>query len=280
MYGRLLAEIIGTKNSVVVSNKALRDNFNSHYVTSLLVLADEVGIERNAGDVVAEIKAAITDDRIHCSTPYAARQTVVNRMTWWLTSNKRLPFLVEKDDRRFTILSPGRADTAHRRMLRDCFDPRTSRPQPDFYEELQAFAHDLKQLDVDWDLISRPYRSSTKDELQFASMGSVDSYINQMLQIGPSRMLAQYPAGPNYMKVSDSAMAKAIPCETLYGSYREWCLKSGRTDIRSETLFRLGVKDISKVKVVSARVAGSKVAVYIGIPVLEKKEGKLIQMPS
>lgn len=281
MYGRLLAEMIGVGNSVVVSNKALRDNFNSHYVTSLLVLADEVGIERGHGDVIAEMKAAITDDRIHCSTPYAARTTVTNRMSWWLTSNKRLPFLVEKDDRRFTILSPSKASVSYRKMLRACFDPKTSRPNPKFYKEIQAFASDLGKLDVDWDLISRPYRSSTKDELQSASMGSVDAYIAQMIQVGPVRMLASYPPGSNYVKVSDSAMAKAIPCESIYGSYREWCAKCGRSDVRSETLFRLGIKDIGNVRVVSARVAGTKLDVYVGIPVpTETKEGKLIKMPS
>ena len=149
LYGRLLSEIIGKGNAVVVSNRALRDNFNSHYVTSLLVLADEVGIEKNAADIIAEIKACITDDRIHCSAPYAARTTVVNRMTWWMTSNHRRPFLVESDDRRFTILSPSKASQKYRYMLRECFDPKTSKFAPDFYEEIQAFAEELHNMVID-----------------------------------------------------------------------------------------------------------------------------------
>ena len=170
LYGRLMAEIIGKGNAVVVSNRALRDNFNSHYVTSLLVLADEVGIEKNSTDIIAEIKASITDDRVHCSAPYAARTTVVNRMTWWMTSNHRRPFLVESDDRRFTILSPSKAARKYRMMLRECFDPKTSKFAPDFYGEIQAFADELQNMAIDWDLISRPYDSAIKSELQNLSL--------------------------------------------------------------------------------------------------------------
>lgn len=279
MYGRLLSDIIGKGNAVVVSNKALRDNFNSHYVTSLLVLADEVGIDRNASDIIAEIKACITDDRIHCSAPYAARTTVMNRMTWWMTSNQRRPFLVENDDRRFTILSPGKADVVYRKMLRDCFDAKTSRPQPDFYEEIQAFAKDLKSFQIDWNLISRPYSSSIKKELQNASMGSVDAFICELISVGPSSIISDYPPGPSYFKISDSSAARAIPCETLYGSYREWCLRKGRTDLRSETMLRLALRDVPDVAIKRARILGRKMDVYVGLKVpKEEKEGKVVQM--
>ena len=276
LYGRLMAEIIGKGNAVVVSNRALRDNFNSHYVTSLLVLADEVGIEKNAADIIAEIKACITDDRVHCSAPYAARTTVVNRMTWWMTSNHRRPFLVETDDRRFTILSPSKAAHKYRIMLRECFDPKTSKFDPGFYGEIQAFADELNNMAIDWDLISRPYDSAMKIELQSASMGSIDAFVFDVLQYGPAGILADYPPPPTYFKVSDSAAARAVPCETLYGCYREWASRKGRTDLRSETILRLAMKDIGGITVRSARVGGRRLDVYVGIPSPEKKDAKSV----
>tara|TARA_R110002020_G_scaffold12271_2_gene45190 strand:- start:5720 stop:7876 length:2157 start_codon:yes stop_codon:yes gene_type:complete len=279
MYGRLLSTIIGDGNSVVVSNRALRDNFNAHYATSLLVLADEVGIERNSTDVIAEIKACITDDRIHCSAPYAARTTVVNRMTWWMTSNRRRPLLVENDDRRFTILSPSRADAAYRKMLRECFDQKTSRAQPDFLKEIQAFAKDLASMSVDWNLISRPYSSAIKTELQNASMGSADAFICELGRRGPSALIADYPPPANYFRISDASAAKAIPCETLYGSYREWCQRKGRVDTVSETMLRLAIKDIPDISVRGARILGRRMDVYVGLKTPnEEKEGKVVPM--
>jgi hypothetical protein len=279
LYGRILAEIIGKGNSVVVSNKALRDNFNAHYVTSLLVLADEVGIDKKSADIIAEIKAAITDDRVHCSTPYAARTTVTNRMTWWLTSNKRRPFLVEQDDRRFTILSPGQAKAAYRKMLQACFDSKTSNFSTDFYQEIQGYADYLKNLQIDWNLIARPYNTAAKTEIQGASMGSMESFALELSTNGAAEVLGNYPPGPSYLRISEQAAASVVPCETLYGSYREYCTKNGKNDMYSENMLRLVIRDIPGVSVVPARVAGRKVQVYRGLPKQKKEaQGKVVSI--
>ena len=272
LFGRLLAEMIGPANTAVVSNRALKDSFNSHYVTKLLVLADEVGMGHKADDVLAEIKAAITDDRVHCSTPYAARMTIENRMSWWMTSNKRRPFTVEKGDRRFTIFSPAKVDAAYRTMLRKCFDPETSSFAPDFYVEIQGLAHELKQVDIDWQLIAYPYSNTIKKELQYASLNSADAFIEQMRYAGPSQMISGYPPAHNYIHLTGTALGKAIPCETLYGCYREWCSREGRTGVYSEPLFRLSIKTLHNVKVRRARIPGKgTLAVYTGLPSIKEE---------
>ena len=284
LYGRLLAEIIGKGNTAVVSNRALRDNFNSHYVTSLLVLADEVGMERNSSDVLAEIKAAITDDRIHCSTPYAARTTIVNRMSWYMTSNKRRPFSIEQGDRRFTVLLPGKASKEYRKMLRACFDAKTSQHAPDFYKELQGFAHSLKQVAVDWDLISHPYTNEIKTELQVASMGSADAFVEVLKRRGPVDMISSYPPPPGYLKLNDARLNGLVPCETLYGSYREWCGREGRNGIYSEPIFRLSVKALDKVAIKKGRMPGKGMKeFYVGLknPSAQgEKKAEVLQFPS
>ena len=277
LFGRLLAEMIGPANTAVVSNRALKDSFNSHYVTKLLVLADEVGMGHKADDVLAEIKAAITDDRVHCSTPYAARMTIENRMSWWMTSNKRRPFTVEKGDRRFTIFSPAKVDAAYRTMLRKCFDPETSSFATDFYVEIQGLAHELKQVDIDWQLIAYPYSNTIKKELQYASLNSADAFIEQLKYVGPSQMIAGYPPPHNYIHLTTVALGKAIPCETLYGCYREWCSREGRTGVYSEPLFRLSIKTLNNVKVRRARIPGKgTLAVYTGLPSIKEKTKNVV----
>tara|TARA_R110002051_G_scaffold156492_1_gene228249 strand:+ start:8961 stop:11162 length:2202 start_codon:yes stop_codon:yes gene_type:complete len=281
LYGRLLAEMIGKRNVAVVSNRALRDSFNAHYVTKLLVLADEVGIDRGSKDVVAELKAHITDDNVHCAAPYAARTQIVNRMSWWMTSNKRRPFLVESDDRRYTILSPAKASKKYRLMLRDCFDPQTSKFMPDFYQEIQGFAEHLVNLQVDYHLISRPHTTIMKQELQEASLGSAESFVEILTDIGPAATMGSYPAHSNYLRVADSVLSKAVPCETLYGTYREWCIREGRTDIKTERMFRLIVKDLPGVKIQKARISGRNLDVYMGLKIPEKStkpKGQVTQL--
>tara|TARA_R100001082_G_scaffold104280_2_gene75535 strand:- start:6245 stop:8260 length:2016 start_codon:yes stop_codon:yes gene_type:complete len=278
MYGRILSEMIGRRNCVVVSNRALRDSFNSHYVTSLLVLADEVGMERNASDVIAELKAAVTDDMVHCSTPYAARTTVTNRMSWWLTSNRRRPFLVEQGDRRFTVLSPALADEQYRQALRDCFDSESSSYSDSFYAEICAYRHALENTVVNWNLIASPYNSTAKKELQAASRSSIEAFTVELLESGPAVVLTDYPPSPTYIRVSDSMLSRAVPCETIYGAYREWCTRNGRSDFRSETLLRLQVRDMGNAKIKKARIGGRKIDVYVGLPV--PKGENVVDLPS
>ena len=271
LYGRLLAEMIGRRNVAVVSHRALRDSFNAHYVTKLLVLADEVGIDRGSKDVIAELKAHITDDSVHCAAPYAARTKITNRMSWWMTSNKRRPFLVESDDRRYTILSPAKASKKYRLMLRDCFDPQTSKFMPDFYQEIQGFAERLISSQVDYHLIAQPHTTILKQELQEASLGSAESFVAVLSDLGPAVTMASYPAQASYLRVADSILSKAVPCETLYGTYREWCIREGRTDVKTERMFRLIVKDVPGIKIQKARISGRNIDVYMGLRVPGKE---------
>ena len=281
LYGRILATIIGEGNSAVVSNKALKDSFNSHYVTKLLVLADEVAVNRGAANTMAEVKAAITDDRVHCSAPYAARTTIINRMSWWLTSNKPDPVLIEKDDRRFTVLSPDKASFEYRKMLRECFDPKTSKFAVSFHEEVQGFAHYLHNMQVDWNLISRPIFTEAKKGLQGISAESLDAFCHEIASKGTSTVLTNYPPGPMYPRLSDVSDGQVVPCETLYGTYREWCERTGRRDIKPEMMFRMVVRDFADTSVVSAYIGGRKIEVYRGLPIGKRKpQGKVVPLTS
>lgn len=278
LYGRLLAAIIGEGNSTVVSNKALKDSFNSHYVTKLLVLADEVAVNRGSSNTMAEVKAAITDDRVHCATPYASRTTITNRMSWWLTSNKPDPILIEKDDRRFTVLAPGKASGEYRQMLRDCFDSQTSEFSVSFREEVEAFAYHLHNMAVDWNLISRPIFTEAKRGLQGISAESLDAFCQEIISRGASAILTNYPPGPAYPRLGDVSDGKVVPCETLYGTYREWCERTGRRDVKAETMFRLSIQDLPSVSVVAAYMGGRKIQVYRNLPSQRPPKGKVVPL--
>ena len=205
----------------------------------------------------------------------------MNRMSWWLTSNKRRPFLVEQDDRRFTILSPGHAKLPYRKMLRDCFDSKTSCFAPSFYSEVQAYAYMLKNMEIDWSLIAHPYNTEAKAELQSASMGSMESFARALMKSGASEVLSNYPPGPSYLRISEQASSTAVPCETLYGAYREYCAKTGKNDLYSENMLRLVVRDLPGVSVVPARIGGRKVQVYRGLPRQQDQEkGKVVSLLS
>lgn len=98
-----------------------------------------------------------------------------------------------------------------------------------------------------------------------------------MIAYGAVAMLTAYPPTQGYIKVSDAVAGKTVPCETLYGSYREWCSRKGRTDLRSETFVRLAVKSVEKVEVKRIRLMGKKIDAYFNLP--EAKKTEVIKLP-
>ena len=283
MFGRVLSTIIGERNSAIVSNRALRDSFNASYVTRLLVLADEVAVSgvRDSDAVIPALKAYITDDRIPCRAPYAARTEVENRMTWWLTSNDRRPLMLEKDDRRFTVLMPKACDWEYRKMLSTCFNSKTGRYSKSFALEIRAFAAELHKLQVNYRLIAKPYAAPARALLQEASRGSVDHFADLIQEVGVAAALSDYPPGPDYisLKGADVALGRGIvSCELLYGSYRTWSERNGRRDIRPESTLRLGMLGNKGTDVQWVQSGGRRFQAYTGLQV-SKKEENVIQMP-
>ena len=282
MFGRILSAAVGERNSAIVSNQALRDSFNASYVTKLLVLADEVTVAgaRDKDAVIPALKAYITDDRVPCRAPYAARTEVENRMTWWLTSNDRRPLIIEKDDRRFTVLVPGGCDWEYRKMLAGCFNPKLGKYSRSFALEVRAFAAHLHAMEVNYGLISRPYAAKARKLLQEASRGSVDHFVDLIGEVGAAATLADYPPGPEYMGVSHNDVVAGrgiLPCELIYGSYRTWCERNGRRDIRPESTLRLAFIGVKDVGVQWIQLGGKKFQAYLNLP--EGKESKVIEMP-
>tara|TARA_R110002012_G_scaffold48073_9_gene125623 strand:+ start:2040 stop:4244 length:2205 start_codon:yes stop_codon:yes gene_type:complete len=279
MYGRLLASIIGERNSAIVSNRSLRDSFNANFVTKLLVLADEVGIGGRDNDVIASLKAYVTDDRVPCRAPYASRTEVENRMTWWMTSNERRPLMIEEDDRRFTVLVPRGVDTEYRKMLSKCFNPKTGKYTTTFLSEVQGFGHYLHSMSVDYKSIMRPYSTRARKLLQEASRSSIDEFVLLVQHHGAASIITDYPAPPEFMRVGEAVIQKAVPCELLYGSYATWCDRRGRRDVRQEANLRLAFQQLERVYTKRMMIGGKGIDCYLGLPSAQKKESKVVEMP-
>ena len=278
MYGNLLKEMIGEGNVAVVSNRALRDSFNASYSTRLLVLADEVGIGSDAKDVLAELKSCITDERVHHSAPYAARTSVENRMTWWMTSNEPRPLLLEEDDRRFTVLRAAKTDKAYRDMLPKCFDPQTGKFTATFYQELSGYAAALEKLSVDWKLIARPHQTRARAMLQEASRHSISAFVAECRAQGVGAMVDDFPPEGEWRGYTAQHIASGVPCEVLYSSYRAWCGRYGRRDTKPEAELRLALLNLPGVSTARMGWAKRRIQAYRGLPGQEKPRGNVVPL--
>ena len=281
LYGRILSRMIGPGNTAVVSNRALRDRFNASYVTNLLVLADEVGMDSKSNDVLSELKSYITDEEVHCAAPYAQRIKVQNRMTWWMTSNARRPLVVDTQDRRVTVLAVPKPTPEHKRMLRGCFNSKTATFNDSFAREIEAYCDHLNQVQIDWRLISFPFQTEARRQIQMASQTSVEKFVEMVYDQGAVGIISDFPPPPEYFRLSDGALSKAVPCETLYGSYVEWCSRTGRRACRPEAELRLTITLLGNVKLRGASVGGRHVELYLGLPGEKRNpQGKVIELPA
>ena len=278
LYGRILSEIIGPGNVSVVSNRALRDRFNSSYVTALLVLADEVGMDPRSTDVISELKGYITDEEVHCAAPYAARMKVKNRMSWWMTSNNRRPLVLDENDRRVTVLAAAYPKPDYRKTLRGCFDSQMGTFEPRFRDEISSYAEYLHTLKIDWRLIANPLDTEARRRVQKASRSSLDGFLGDLKKFGLLSILENYK--PRLApRIADSVLENCVPCELLYGSYREWCERLGHLDVRSESEFHLSVISLPRVETKMARLAGTRFRAYVGLSQPKKKENIVVQFP-
>ena len=99
-------------------------------------------------------------------------------------------------------------------------------------------------------------------------------------QQGAVSVISDYPPPPEYFRLSESAYSRAVPCETLYGSYVEWSARNGRRDSRPEPELRLAIALLGSVKLKTASIAGRSVDLYIGLPTPDvEHEGRVVTLP-
>ncbi len=249
LYGVILSHIIGQGNCATVSNRALRDSFNAAFVTKLFVIANEVGIDRRAADVMTEIKTYITDPEVYMSNLYSPRINIINRMSWWMTTNEKRPVLLEKKDRRFTVLQCSEPTEDYTEKLRESFESETGDFTGAFLDEICAFGAFLKTYSVDYQMISRPFENKARVEIQRASLNSLDSFLLEVQECGINHIMARVETGNP--KSASLYAQDYYPVHDTYKTYQAFCQETGRRGVRpmSELVLHLTGAKIGRRKV-------------------------------
>jgi hypothetical protein len=276
MFGRILARIIGERNSAVIGDQTLEDDFNSSYATKLFVLADEVAVGRTRKkNIIAKIKAAVTDDRIPLRSMYTAPTEIENRMSWWMTSNAPRPLLIEQNDRRFTILRPTKVDTAYRKLLNDSYEEDGTGFTPSFDIEIAGFSQFLLNQQVNHSLASKPFSSLAKKQIQEASRPNPEAFVEEIRTLTISSVLTAWPPSVEHSR-QPVVSGRAIPLPYLYGSFITWCQQRGVRP-EPEPVFRLTVSAVPEIQIKTVRAPGQTIRAYVGLNKLSgsNRSGKL-----
>ena len=148
-----------------------------------------------------------------------------------------------------------------------------------FRDEIASYAHYLKSLKVDWKLIAYPLDTKARRQVQSASRSPIDAFLHEIKKLGAVSVLETYKPRLG-VRISESVLQNCVPCERLYGSFREWCESHGYSNIPPESELNLAIVSLPGVDRTNARIAGTQVRVYVGLTKREKMSGKIVDFPN
>jgi putative DNA primase/helicase len=191
----------------IVDQHAIEDKFNDWASRKLFLIADEVVAQQELFHVKNKLKAFITGEWIRINPKNVAAHDERNHVNLVFLSNESRPLVLEKDDRRYTVIhTPEKLDAEFYRKVRD---------------ELQnggiaALHHYLLNLDLgEFDEHSKPPMTKAKAKLIESGLDSVTRFLQEWQR-------------------NEIEGIPFCPCQGshLYGAYKKWCEQNGERSPR------------------------------------------------
>jgi putative DNA primase/helicase len=205
----------------IVDQSAVEDKFNDWASKKLFMIADEVVARQELFHVKNKLKGLVTGTSIRINPKNVAAHDESNHVNLVFLSNESQPLVLEKDDRRYTVIhTPEKLSEAFYQDVRDEINA----------GGIAALHHYLLQLDLgDFDEHTKPPMTQAKQALIEVSLDSVQRFLNEW----------QHGEVKN---------AHFVPClgSHLYTTYKKWCEACGERSPRSLAQFIGTIKNLPR----------------------------------
>ncbi len=192
----------------IVDQSAIEDKFNDWASRKLFLIADEVVARAELYHVKNKLKGIVTGEWIRINPKNVAAHDERNHVNLVFLSNERQPLVLEKDDRRYTVIwTPEKLPEGFYGDIRAELDA----------GGVAALHHHLATLDLgDFSEHSKPPMTNSKRDVIDISMDSIERFV-QDWQGGS--IVFDEAAGP----------LPFGPCASsdLYQAYGRWCKREG-----------------------------------------------------
>jgi putative DNA primase/helicase len=203
----------------IVDQAAIEDKFNDWASRKLMMIADEVVARQELYHVKNKLKSFVTGEWIRINPKNVAAHEERNHVNLVFLSNESQPLVLEKDDRRYTVIhTPEKLPAEFYQQVRAELDD----------GGIAALHYHLLHLELgDFDEHTKPPMTKAKENLIEISLDSVQ------------RFISEWHAG----QVED---APFCPClgRHLFITYRKWCDLVSEKSPRSEAQFIGVVKNM------------------------------------
>lgn len=204
----------------IVDQAAIEDKFNDWASRKLLMIADEVVARQELYHVKNKLKSFVTGEWIRINPKNVAAHDEKNHVNLVFLSNESQPLVLEKDDRRYTVIhTPEKLGAEFYQQVRDELNN----------GGIAALHHYLLNLDLgDFDEHSKPPLTKAKSNLIDESKDSVQQFIDEWV------------AGRLDLPV--------CPCGSseLYEAYSIFCRQNGERSPRPSRSFVGAIRHIPR----------------------------------
>jgi hypothetical protein len=171
---RILKPLFGDNQTIQVEDEQLKSSFNGWIKNVAFIAFNEVAHDnRGRNSLNSKIKSIITDPTITVNEKNIRTYQLDNNINCIFYSNEKVPLLVERSDRRFTIM-----ETGDNLANQDWFD--ASKSFKKFKIELPLFAQYLWNYDVNMDEVNKPLSTDLKNVLISAGQSRWEEFVHHL----------------------------------------------------------------------------------------------------
>jgi hypothetical protein len=186
----ILERLLGEQHVAAINGKAVQSNFNSYIPEKVIIFANEVFNWEKRADVENVMKDFVTNDRINVNKKYVPEYSVKNYAFWIFATNhpEFTPF--DEGDRRYSYFTQSESlitkyqkayniseNEARKKHIRPLIDFIKDYENAGIEDEFFNFYCWLMNLEIDWDLISKPLWTEDKEGAIRAKFGRNVYYV-------------------------------------------------------------------------------------------------------
>jgi putative DNA primase/helicase len=201
----------------IVDQSAIEDKFNDWASRKLFLIADEVVARAELYHVKNKLKGIVTGEWIRINPKNVAAHDERNHVNLVFLSNERQPLVLDKDDRRYTVIwTPEKLPEGFYGDIRAELDA----------GGVAALHHHLATLDLgDFSEHSKPPMTNSKRDVIDISMDSIERFVRDWAE--------------GDVTTSSGDVVPFCPAlgSVLYGLYMHWAKENGVTRYRERNQF-------------------------------------------
>jgi len=170
LFGYIIRPLFGEGQTIQIEDEQLKSSFNGPMKNVCFIAFNEVAHDNYGRNALnSKIKSIITDPTITINEKYIRHFVISNCTNCIFFSNESVPLLVERSDRRFSVVETGGPLTAT-----SWFN--AEKVIPMFSEELPAFAQYLWNIDIDISMANTALRNDLKEKMIDAGLNRFEEF--------------------------------------------------------------------------------------------------------